>query len=73
MEKEDGSVDLRTLGGIEMMTGDWIEAGGKKTTDWTSKFESCIGNVTVWGVEDDPLTTVLDKCPPPTVHAVSWL
>ena len=26
--------------------------------------------VTVWGVDDTPLTTVLDKCAPPTVHCL---
>ena len=52
------------------MAGEWIEAGSKNTTAWTSKFESCVGMVTVWGVDDTPLTTVLDKCAPPTVHCL---
>lgn len=68
-EAKEGT-ELRTLGGIEIMAGEWIEAGSKNTTAWTSKFESCVGMVTVWGVDDTPLTTVLDKCAPPTVHCL---
>ena len=63
-------VELRTLGRIETMTDGWMEAESKKTTAWTSKFESCVGMVTVWGEGDTPQTTVLDKCAPPTVHCL---
>ena len=63
-------VELRTLGGIESMTAGWMEKGGIRSTTWTSKFESCVGTVTVWGDGDTPQTTVLDKCAPPTVHCL---
>ena len=63
-------VELRTLGGIETMTAAWIAAGSKRTTAWTSRFESCVGMVTVWGEGDTPQTTVLDKCTPPSVHCL---
>lgn len=67
---ETGGVELRTLGGIESMTAGWMEKGGIRSTTWTSKFESCVGSVTVWGDGDTPQTTVLDKCAPPTVHCL---
>ena len=63
-------VEQRTFGGIEVRADAWMEAVSKKTTAWTSKFESCVGMVTVWGEGDTPLTTVLDKCAPPTVHCL---
>ena len=66
-------VELMTLGGIEGMTSGWMGAGSKKSTAWTSKFESCVGMATVWGEGDTPFTTVLDKCPPPTVHCLLTL
>ena len=68
--KEGDTVELRTLGRIETMTSGWMGAGSKKTTSWTSKYESCVGFVTVWGEGDTPETTVLDKCAPPTVHCL---
>ena len=70
IEKEGTAVELRTLGGIETMAAAWMEAGSKRTTAWTSKFESSVGMVTVWGEGDTPMTTVLDKCAPPTVHCL---
>ena len=72
VKKKDNEVgvELRTLGGIESMTGGWMEKGSKKTTAWTSQYESCVGTVTVWGDGDTPQTTVLDKCAPPTVHCL---
>ena len=68
--KEGTVVEQRTFGGIEVRADAWMEAVSKKTTAWTSKFESCVGMVTVWGEGDTPLTTVLDKCAPPTVHCL---
>ena len=68
--RQDAVRELRTFGGIEANTSGWIEAGSKKSTMWTSKFESCVGRVTVWGKGDTPEKTVLDKCAPPSVHSL---
>ena len=68
--KEGTVVELRTFGAIEANTAGWIGSGSKRTTAWTSKFESCVGVVTVWGEGDTPETTVLEKCAPPTVHSL---
>ena len=65
-EVENSSDMLRTYARIEMMNGDWNDAGSKETTYWTSKFESCTGSVLLWGQGDTPSTRVLDKVTPPT-------
>ena len=67
-EVENSSDMLRTYAKIEMMNGDWNDAGSKETTYRTSKFESCTGSVLLWGQGDTPSTRVLDKVTPPTVH-----
>ena len=65
---QDSEDILRTYAGIEIMAGDWIEAGSTETTYWTSKYPSCTGFLLVWGEGDTPSTRVLDKVTPPTVH-----
>jgi hypothetical protein len=59
---------LRSYARIELMQGDWVEAGSKAVTEWTSRFESCTGAVLHWGKGDTPCSRILDKVTPPTVH-----
>ena len=67
-EVSDSSDMLRTYARNELMYGDWVEAGSKATTHWTSQFESVTGPVLLWGEDDTPSTRILDKVTPPTVH-----
>ena len=67
-EVENSSDILRSYARIELMQGDWVEAGSKAVTEWTSRFESCTGPILLWGKGDTPCTRILDKVTPPTVH-----